>query len=427
MQLVINSKFRPFTYDELIKPMLQYKEAYDKAEADYSNLAAQTEQWKNIADQTQSPKAYAMYSKYANDLEKATDDFSRGMTLQNRSQLLNMKKRYAGEITPIAKASEALDKALAFRADIKAKIPGAVFEDENPTSLDPYLNGGKSNNNYWDGDAALKRVAAKAESLGKALYSDATAKVFLNGQQYQISQLNGYSPAELTQILLQPENINTEAGKEIRKIIDDELDSIDLDKYSDTGKAQINNIISTGMYAGLAKPQYQYVANGEYMSKAERDASSRAWASYKLQKASYDMEKEKYDISMGKKPYFIDDNGKEYYSNGNYQWTVEDGIKSSLEPVKKPSQDNQDTSFDPIVYSGDDEEDEVVEFNEANMLTINASEVPKAVLEKMKVDLTARRLHLSDVTFQYDGDNYRMVPKASTPSNSDSDNANIDQ
>ena len=30
MQLVINSKFRPFSYDELIKPLVQYKEAYDK-------------------------------------------------------------------------------------------------------------------------------------------------------------------------------------------------------------------------------------------------------------------------------------------------------------------------------------------------------------------------------------------------------------
>ena len=70
MQLVIDSKFRPFSYDELIKPLVQYKEAYDKVEADYSNLAAQTEQWKDIANQTQSPEAYAMYSKYANDLNK---------------------------------------------------------------------------------------------------------------------------------------------------------------------------------------------------------------------------------------------------------------------------------------------------------------------------------------------------------------------
>lgn len=92
MQLVIDSKFRPFSYDELIKPLVQYKETYDKVEADYSNLAAQTEQWKDIANQTQSPEAYAMYSKYANDLNNIVDDFSKGMTLQNRSQLLAMKE-----------------------------------------------------------------------------------------------------------------------------------------------------------------------------------------------------------------------------------------------------------------------------------------------------------------------------------------------
>ena len=84
MQLVIDSKFRPFSYDELIKPLVQYKETYDKVEADYSNLAAQTEQWKDIANQTQSPEAYAMYSKYANDLNKVVDDFSKGMNMIRR-------------------------------------------------------------------------------------------------------------------------------------------------------------------------------------------------------------------------------------------------------------------------------------------------------------------------------------------------------
>ena len=55
MQLVIDSKFRPFSYDELVKPLTQYKEAYDKVEAQYSDLVSQTEQWKDIANRKKSP------------------------------------------------------------------------------------------------------------------------------------------------------------------------------------------------------------------------------------------------------------------------------------------------------------------------------------------------------------------------------------
>ena len=36
MNIRITSKFRPFSFDELLKPMVIYKEAYDKAEEDYN-------------------------------------------------------------------------------------------------------------------------------------------------------------------------------------------------------------------------------------------------------------------------------------------------------------------------------------------------------------------------------------------------------
>lgn len=334
--IVSNARFRPFSYDELVKPLVQYKEAYDKAEADYTNLAMQTEAWRDIANQENSPIAYKMYKTYSDDLSRMVDDFSKGMSLSNRSALMGLKRRYASEITPIARASEALNKAEAFRAETLAKNPNAVFEVDNYNSIDDFLGGKRANNTYWDGDAAMKRVAAKAEALGRSLYSNPTAKLFLNGQQYQISQLNGISPNELTQILLNPENINTEAGKQMRRIIDDELGSIDMSRYSSEGQSRINNIIATGMYAGLAKPTYNYVANGEYMSKAERDASSARWASINLYKEKFNYAKQQDRISTGQEPYYTDKAGNKYYRTGDAYWTVDkDGNRSAIRYTKK--------------------------------------------------------------------------------------------
>lgn len=334
--IVSNARFRPFSYDELVKPLIQYKEAYDKAEADYTNLAMQTEAWRDIANQENSPVAYKMYKTYSDDLSRMVDDFSKGMTLSNRGALMGLKRRYASEITPIARASEAFDKAEAFRADIRAKNPNAVFEVDRYNSIDDFLGGRRPNNAYWDGDSTLKRVAAKAEALGRSLYSNPTAKLFLNGQQYQISQLNGISPEELTQILLHPENINTEAGRQMRKIMDDELSSIDLSKYSLEGQSKINNIIATGMYAGLAKPTYNYVANGEYMSRAERDASSARWASIKLDRDKFDYAKLQDKISTGQEPYYTDTAGNKYYRTGDAYWTIDkNGNRSAIRYTKK--------------------------------------------------------------------------------------------
>ena len=182
MQLVIDSKFRPFSYDELIKPLMQYKETYDKVEADYSNLAAQTEQWKDIANQTQSPEAYAMYSKYANDLNNIVDDFSKGMTLQNRSQLLAMKRRYASDIQPIARASEAMKEA----NDLRVKAgPDAIFEVGEYNSLDQFLHGRTANNRYQSRDAITKRTAAMTEAAMASAMKDPEFQKEM-GDQYWI-------------------------------------------------------------------------------------------------------------------------------------------------------------------------------------------------------------------------------------------------
>lgn len=333
--IISNAKFRPFSYDEIVKPLVQYKEAYDKAEADYTNLVTQTEVWKDIANQTNSPKAYQMYKAYSDDLSSMVDDFSKGMTLTNRSALMGLKRRYASEITPIERASKELDKRDAFVAETLAKNPNAVFE-KGGDSIDDYLGGKRANTTYWDGDSALKRVAAKAEAVGKALYSNPTTKLFLNGQQYQISQLNGISPEELSQILLKPENINTEAGKQMRKIVDDELGSLNMNNYSELDQAKINNIVATGMYAGLAKPTYNYVANGEYMSKAERDASSARWSSINLDRDKFNYAKQQDKISSGQEPYYTAPNGTKYYRTGDAYWTVDSqGNQSEVRYTKK--------------------------------------------------------------------------------------------
>ena len=88
MYLQLNTRFNPFTYDEMVKPLLYYQEAYDKTEAAYDTLAQQTEMWRNIANRDKSPEAFAMYQRYSNDLANAADSFGQGMTSQNRRALI---------------------------------------------------------------------------------------------------------------------------------------------------------------------------------------------------------------------------------------------------------------------------------------------------------------------------------------------------
>lgn len=323
--IISNAKFRPFTYKELSEPLVQYKEAYDKIENEFSNLATMTEAWKNVANREKNPEAYKLYSKFAGDLSKALSSFSKGMTLQNRRALFDLKSRYTGEIGQISRAAEMMEKAQKAKEEIRSRNPNAVFEEEDDYgSIDKYLHKVSPNYNYWNGDAAFKRIAVEAEAVGKAFFSDPTAEVFFKGQKVKIGQLNGMPPEEMEKILLDPKNATTEAGKAMRAIYDREYGAIDTDRYSTRGLAAINNVIRSAMTAGLAKPTYTFGANDDYISAAQN-------RSFNLQERELNLRKKEYEDNQklkGVKPFMVDQNGHKFYigkdgideynSNGTY-------------------------------------------------------------------------------------------------------------
>lgn len=275
--MIIESKFRPFSFDELIKPLSIYKEAYDKVDADYTNLVTQTEQWKDIANQTQSPEAYAMYSKYANDLNNVIDDFSKGMTLQNRSQLLSMKRRYASDIQPIARASEAMKTANELR--VKAG-PDAIFEVGEYNSLDQFLHGKTANNRYQSRDALTKRTAAMTEAAMASAMKDPEFKKALGNQYWMLTQHTGGSYEDLKAAIAN----NPQAQNRFAEIKAQVMKDAGYDRYDAMGKQAIESAINTGLYAGLDKPTRSFQANQAYLNPLQAEQLSQAKTEFKWKK-----------------------------------------------------------------------------------------------------------------------------------------------
>lgn len=262
MYITLNSKFRPFTYDELVKPLQDYGEAYREVEKQYNDLAQQTEAWKNIATQENSPKAYDMYKKYSDELNAVVEDFSRGMTIQNRSKLSGLKARYASEITPIANAYNAMQEANKYRETVRAKDGSAVFVKDRYNSLDDFLNGNQADNTFVSGDEIQKNVAARVLSQSYTDYNN-----LIN---------NGVNPDKAIQ------KITSGNTQSIATIIADEKSSLGIEAFDTQGQAKLNNAILSGVQQGLGS-----FASKEYMSKAERDASARGWANLEESKKQH--------------------------------------------------------------------------------------------------------------------------------------------
>lgn len=279
MQLVIDSKFRPFSYDELIKPLVQYKETYDKVEADYSNLAAQTEQWKDIANQTQSPEAYAMYSKYANDLNNIVDDFSKGMTLQNRSQLLAMKRRYASDIKPIENAANRRKELADEQRRIDAQDPTRLWQRRaSDMSLDEFIHNPSADYGKGISGAALTaQVAAGASALAKE-FRDNPEKMrkLVGGDYYEYIKQRGFSSQAVLAAIMN----NPDASPVLTNLVESTMDATGVKDWgSKSTIEQAYNYARQGLWNAVGQDEAQLVNNWraqENLSNAHAMARQKA-------------------------------------------------------------------------------------------------------------------------------------------------------
>lgn len=278
MQLVIDSKFRPFSYDELVKPLTQYKEAYDKVEAQYSDLVSQTEQWKDIANRTKSPEAYAMYSKFANDLNNIVDDFSRGMTLQNRSQLMSMKRRYASEIKPIETAANRRKELADEQRKIEAQDPTRLWQKRaSDMSLDEFIHNPSADYGRGISGATLTaQVAAGASALAKE-FRDNPEKMrkLVGGDYYEYVKQRGFSSQAVLAAIMN----NPDASPILTNLVESTMDATGVKDWGSKSTIQkAYNYARQGLWNAVGQSEAQLVNNWraqENLSNAHAIARQR--------------------------------------------------------------------------------------------------------------------------------------------------------
>lgn len=276
MYLQLDTKFNPFTYDEMVKPLLYYKQAYDEAEAAYSDLVTQTEAWKDIANREKSPEAFEMYQRYSGDLSRAVDDFSQGMTAKNRRALLGLKRRYAQDITPIARASEAMNAANELRA--KAG-PDAIFEVGEYNSLDQFLHGKTANNKYQSREALTKQTAVMTEAAMAEAMKDPEFQKAMGNQYWLIKQHTGGSYEELLEAMKLGMMDNPIAQNRFSQIRQEMMKKAGINNYDAEGQEAIMSAIDLGLYAGLDKPTMQFQANQAFIPPSRGGGGSRRGSS----------------------------------------------------------------------------------------------------------------------------------------------------
>lgn len=103
--LILDTKFKPFSYAEMLAPVAAATQAHQAIEEEYGNLAAKASVWDRMANEQTDPYAYKMYKTYSDDLEARAEQLMKyGLNASSRKGMLDMRARYSKEIVPIETA-----------------------------------------------------------------------------------------------------------------------------------------------------------------------------------------------------------------------------------------------------------------------------------------------------------------------------------
>lgn len=282
--LVINSQFKPFSYQEMLAPTLMATQAHQELENQYGELATKASVWEEMANEQTDPYAYKMYKTYANDLEAQAGQLAReGLNAASRRDMLNMRARYSKEITPIEQAYATRQKQAEQQQQALLQDPTLMLSRRaSTTSLDDYIRNPQLAYESYSGKLITAQAASAASALAKEMQEKPRKwRSILGNSYYETMMQKGFS----SQAVLQAIQDNPNAAPQLTRIVEDAINSSGVKDWGDQATiARAIDYAKQGLWNAVGETQYQTLDNWrakmaeqEAMQKrAEERAAARA-------------------------------------------------------------------------------------------------------------------------------------------------------
>lgn len=255
--IVINSKFKPFSYAEMLQPVQMATLAHQEVENEYADLATKANVWDEMTNEQTDPYAYKMYKTYSNDLEELAGKLAReGLTPASRQNMLRMKQRYSSDIIPIEQAYKRRQELIDEQRKALIADPSLMYDvDFSMTSLDDLISNPNLSYTPVSGDDLYKKGEDAAASASSRNINIGSA---LQDQYWVIKQ--GYGAEAANRFLLENDSI-PELKDAVNRIISQS-------KVTDTNKARAIDYVISGIMSGLSYKE-SYQTNRGYVNPNE--------------------------------------------------------------------------------------------------------------------------------------------------------------
>lgn len=265
--LVINSKFKPFSFQELLQPALMATQAHQALEDAYGELDTKASIWDNLTEG--STKAKAQYQRFANDLAKEAEQLSKyGLNPASRQAMLNMRGRYSRDIIPIETAYKKREAQAEEQRKAMLLNPTLLLSRRAAeTNLDEYLDNPDLGYDMTTGDSLKQQVATAAFALAKAARNDPKVQTELRhllGFNYETIRRKGVAPEEVQKAILGA----ADANPALLDIVNKTIGSSGIENWKFASEADKAKILkqaryhaSQGLWSAVGETQYGTVSD----------------------------------------------------------------------------------------------------------------------------------------------------------------------
>ena len=262
--IVINSKFKPFSYAEMLQPIQMATLAHQEVENEYAELATKANVWDEMANEQTDPYAYKMYKTYSNDLEEQAGQLAReGLTPASRQNMLRMKQRYSSDIVPIEQAYKRRQELIDEQRKLLAQDNTLMFErNASMLSLDDLIKNSQLTYQLYSGATLAKQVGTAVQSLAKEMRDNPRKwRTILGNQYFETIMQKGYRPEEIIQVLQNDPN----ASSILKGIVEDAVRSSNIASWGDASTLnRAYEYARQGLWNAVGETQYQIQSNKAY-------------------------------------------------------------------------------------------------------------------------------------------------------------------
>lgn len=264
--IVINSKFKPFSYAEMLQPVQMATLAHQEVENEYADLATKANVWDEMANEQTDPYAYKMYKTYSNDLEEQAGQLAReGLTPASRQNMLRMKQRYSSDIVPIEQAYKRRQELIDEQRKLLAQDNTLMFDrNASMLSLDDLIKNPQLTYQLYSGATLAKQVGTAAQNLAKEMRENPRKwRSILGNQYFETIMQHGYRPEEIIQVLQNDSN----ASSVLKGIVEDAVGSSNIASWGDQDTLnRAYEYARQGLWNAAGETQYQTIQNQDYLN-----------------------------------------------------------------------------------------------------------------------------------------------------------------